>query len=292
MFDDLEVDMSLCSLSDSDEILPASKKRPRPATLAEEASPRPPPLRKGPPPSFPPSDGILALTDSSSDDESVVKKDAFTLAESSSDEEPPVEVQQGAPPSPSPPLYQVAYCKCSKPRRSRVCCKSTSCPCLSASIQCGQGCGCENICANGSIGNADEKLYIGPSNIKLAGRGCFARFALARGELVGEYRGEILSNVMAESREKTRGRRLDYLANLDSPGGIVIDVEFSGSKVTRINHPGHSKRPNVIAVKKQVRVENNSRLSRSIFIKATKSISAGEELFWHYDPNYPTSNFA
>ena len=94
--------MSLCSLSDSDEILPASKKRPRPATLAEEASPRPPPLRKGPPPSFPPSDGILALTDSSSDDESVVKKDAFTLAESSSDEEPPVEVQQGAPPSPVP----------------------------------------------------------------------------------------------------------------------------------------------------------------------------------------------
>ena len=89
-----------------------------------------------------------------------------------------------------------------------------------------------------------------------------------------------------------RKRRSAYVANLDSPGNIVIDGEFGGSKVTRINHPGLTKSPNVIPRKRLERVVNNSQLSLGLFLKATKDIPAGQELFWDYGPNYPIDNFA
>ena len=92
---------------------------------------------------------------------------------------------------------------------------------------------------------------------------------------------------MAEGRK----RRSAYVANLNSPGTIVIDGEFGGSKVTRINYPGLTKSPNVIPQKRLERVVNNSQMSLGLFLKATKAIPAGEELFWDYGPNYPIDSF-
>ena len=70
---------------------------------------------------------------------------------------------------------------------------------------------------------------------------------------------------------------------------IVIDGKVGGSMVTRINH---SDNPNVVAVKRFLRVEGNTRLATGLFLKANKNICANmEELIWDYGENYPT-NFA
>ena len=253
-FDDI---MSLSSDydSDSEEAPPVPKKRPLPVFISPAESP---PHKKGP---------------------------RLSFTASSSDEKPPAEVQQ-RPPPPSPPRPGVAYCKCRMAKGSKVC--TASCHCLIARIECGRGCGCNGDCANGQLSDRDDKLYLAPSTIAGAGQGGFASAALAKDEIVGEYRGEILSNTM----EKARKRRSAYVAFLDSPGTMVIDGEFGGSKVTRINHPGLTRSPNVIALRRQVRVANNSRLSWGLFLKATKAIPAKVELFWDYGPGYPIDNFA
>ena len=268
LFSDSDLD------SDSEEALPVPKKRPHPVrprpvflSSAEEplpwAMPSPPPLKKGP-------------------------RLSFARTDSSSAEEPPAEVQQQQPP-PSPPRPGVAYCKCRKAKGSKGSkgCKA-SCHCRKAHIECGRGCGCNGACANGQLGDRDDKLFLAPSTIICAGQGCFASVALAKDEIIGEYRGQILSNTMSEARK----RRSAYVACLDSPGTLVIDGEFGGSKVTRINHPGLTRSPNVTSLRRQVRVANNTRLSWGLFLKATKAIPAKKELFWDYGPGYPIDNFA
>ena len=205
--------------------------------------------------------------------------DVMSDSDSESDFE---EVQP--PPRPSPPLHQVTpgtwqvpYCKCRR-RGSKVC--KSSCSCLLDSLECGQGCGCNGKCANGRV--ADTKLYTAASTIPGAGLGCFSRVNLAKGELVGEYRGETVSYRVANARRL----RYEYLADLHySPAHLVINGQEGGSMVTRMNHS--SDNPNVVAVTRFLRVERNSRLSRSLFLKANKKISANVELFWDYGSNYP-----
>ena len=263
LFSDSDLD------SDSEEALPVPKKRPhsvrpRPVFLSSAkeplawAMPSPPPLKKGPRLSF-------ARTDSSF-----------------------AEVQQLQPP-PSPPRHNVAYCKCRKAKGSKGSKGSkASCHCRKAHIECGRGCSCNGACANGQLGDRDDKLYVAPSTIAGAGQGGFASVALAKDEIVGEYRGVTLPHTIAEARK----RKSAYVANLDSPGTLVIDGEFGGSKVTRINHPGLTRSPNVTSLRRQVRVANNTRLSWGLFLKATKAIPAKKELFWDYGPGYPIDNFA
>ena len=123
---------------------------------------------------------------------------------------------------------------------------------------------------------------MGASTIPGAGRGCFATRALRPGDLVGEYRGEVMSRAVAEGRRRASA----YLIDLDPT--TVVDGQGSSSAVTRANH---SEEPNANAefVKRRVRVEGNSRVADAIFARALRHIQEDEEVLIDYGRNYPTN---
>jgi SET domain-containing protein len=177
---------------------------------------------------------------------------------------------------------KVASCKCRAGAGRRAC---VGCLCSGARWECGVDCGCGGRCPNGPI--RVKKTMVAPSTILGAGDGCFATRDIAKGELVEEYRGRVMPAQVA-IRQRPQSA---YLADLDSPGRMVVDGESSKVPVTRANHPGGTRVANVVAVKRKVRVEGNTRLSGSLFLKAVKKIHKDEEIFWDYGPLYPIAGF-
>ena len=179
---------------------------------------------------------------------------------------------------------QVACCSCAKVRgRSSSCHQAKPrCPCASTvpPVECGEGCRCAGGCRNGRL--VERRAKIAASTIPGAGLGCFTTRALRVGDLVGEYRGEVIPEQVALGRRN----RSAYLTNLNTAGTWVVDGQGSSSAVTRANH---SEDPNSQFVERMLRVEGNTRVSKAVFLKASKNIQEGEEVLVNYGPGYPTN---
>ncbi len=105
-------------------------------------------------------------------------------------------------------------------------------------------------------------IYTGPSVIQ--GTGCYAGRDIRKGELIGEYTGERISEDEADKRYEEIEHT--YLFQLDD--GQVIDAMHDPNPVKYINH---SCDPNCEAFEEDGK----------ILIYAMRDITEGEEL--HYD---------
>src|SRR6478672_5606044 len=105
---------------------------------------------------------------------------------------------------------------------------------------------------------------------KIQGRGVFADRLIKKGELIGEYTGERITEKEADRRYPFDDdeRHHTFLFRLDD--GMIIDALFGGHPVRFINH---SCNPNCEALEEDGR----------IFISALKNIPKGQELAYDYN---------
>jgi SET domain-containing protein len=114
-----------------------------------------------------------------------------------------------------------------------------------------------------------SKMYEVRSS-KIQGRGVFAKRVIKKGELIGEYTGERITEKESDRRYPFDDdeRHHTFLFQLDN--GLIIDAMHGGSAVRFINH---SCDPNCEAN------EEDSRM----YISAIKDIPKGQELAYDYN---------
>uniref|UniRef100_A0A7N1A0G4 Uncharacterized protein n=2 Tax=Kalanchoe fedtschenkoi TaxID=63787 RepID=A0A7N1A0G4_KALFE len=119
-----------------------------------------------------------------------------------------------------------------------------------------------------------EKCRIGFGKSGIHGWGLFARQEIQEGEMVFEYRGELLRPTISDRREaqyRVKGKDC-YLFKVSKD--VVIDATYRGSMGRLINH---SCMPNCFA-----RIMNVSREKSCIVIIAKTNLAAGDELTYDY----------
>jgi hypothetical protein len=188
-------------------------------------------------------------------------------------------------------------CRCKSVRNA---CGTNSCPCHASGrecdpILCGQ-CGAgihpffmgtiqrharrsgdvdvSFVCRNSSLRRGDNKMTgIGQSDIQ--GWGLFVKEAVEKGELVSEYKGEVISKIEAERRGSIYDHvtNCSYLFTLNDESDV--DSTRLGNNVKFVNHMDGSKsncQPLIKVVDRQGRI--------GLFAK--RAIKAGEELSFDY----------
>lgn len=128
--------------------------------------------------------------------------------------------------------------------------------------------------------NRNQHLLIGPSTLKEAGWGLFARNDVKKGEYLLEYVGEVITQAEGERRgEIDDARDRTYLFNLCSD--FAIDASRRGNKARFINH---SDTPNCET--KMLFVNGEQRIG----FFAKEHIEAQSELFFDYNLNEALEN--
>ena len=119
-----------------------------------------------------------------------------------------------------------------------------------------------------TIPSGSRRYVVRSSDIQ--GRGVFAQQPIAKGDLIGEYTGERITEAEADRRYPFADdeRHHTFLFRLDNE--MIIDAEHGGSAVKYINH---SCDPNCEAVEEDDR----------ILIYALKNIKPGVELAYDYN---------
>ncbi|KAK9917862.1 hypothetical protein WJX75_009030 [Coccomyxa subellipsoidea] len=154
-------------------------------------------------------------------------------------------------------------------------CRTKACPCFASGHECDPdactacttGCACNNMRLRF---RQHKRVSMGKSAI--AGWGSFLMDGAKRGELVGEYTGELVTQAEADRRGKAYDRDDNsYLFNLNEEW--VIDARRRGNKLRFANH---STDPNCAA--KILMVDGDHRVG----IFASKDIVPGTELFYDY----------
>lgn len=118
-------------------------------------------------------------------------------------------------------------------------CHTNHCMCHAANRECdAEICNCR-LCKDGACKNsnivigASPPLRVGISTIPGAGRGCFAVNDIQKGDFIGEYTGEILSETEA-MRRQSQSQDHYYLFTISSD--CVVDGRSLGNATRFINH--------------------------------------------------------
>lgn len=160
-------------------------------------------------------------------------------------------------------------------------CATNACPCFAANRECDPDlCGqCTpggafrgpRGCCNMDIQSLKHKpLLLAPSAVH--GWGAFSQGFVAKGELVSEYVGEVISQEEADRRGQLYDQHnRSYLFNLNED--FVVDAARKGCKIKFANH---SDKPNTFPCVRLVRGDHR------IGIYASRDIYPGEEIVFRY----------
>jgi uncharacterized protein len=124
-----------------------------------------------------------------------------------------------------------------------------------------------NPSAKASAPSAGRRIQVRRSGVH--GKGVFAVAPISRGEVVIEYKGEVISWPEALRRHPHDPEDPDHTFYFHVDEEHVIDAKYGGNSARWINH---ACRPNCEA----------DEVDGRIFIKALRTIKPGEELFYDY----------
>lgn len=172
------------------------------------------------------------------------------------------------------------YCACSWDCRARYPgCDGKKCAegdCFMLGRECDPDvCACRGVCANSALRRNDHaQVVLGRSLVH--GWGAFALQGVDKGKLVGEYRGELVSQDEADRRGKIYDKQsCSYLFDLNDE--LVVDATRKGAKLKFANHHPHPNlRPRVLLVDGDHRVG----------LYAARAIEAGDELCFNYSAEF------
>ena len=119
----------------------------------------------------------------------------------------------------------------------------------------------------------DQGLEVRPSLIAGGGDGLFAARAFGEGEVLGEYRGQVLSLLQAYKLEDR-----DYLM-----GGFGLNAHVDARFA--LDAPARYVNDNFDPTKLNARFEKNKEAKRALLL-ATRRIEAGEEVYASYGESY------
>ena len=120
-------------------------------------------------------------------------------------------------------------------------------------------------------------LEIKESKIKNAGHGLFTNSNINEGELICEFTGTLIKNDLVEKLNENK--RMAYLIEWDDE--YTLDVEHSDCLAKFAN--------DAEGYKKIKGLSNNSEIAwyeDKLYLKATKKINAGEEIYASYGNDY------
>lgn len=161
-------------------------------------------------------------------------------------------------------------------------CLTNRCPCTASGLECDMmECSCKTTCPNTAIQRGQKKhVLIGKSGIPNAGRGLFAGENINKGDLVGAYLGEVISNKEGTRRAvKYDRKKISYLMeNCDCHDS---DSSRCGTYMSFLNH-AHGRRTNVKFLRKICRRIGGHQVG----VFATKKISEGTELLIDYGSEF------
>eukprot|EP00775_Hariotina_reticulata_P001444 gene1444-1785_t len=162
-------------------------------------------------------------------------------------------------------------------------CRNDRCPCMAAGRECDPDL-CKN-CTSTAKGTAapeercgnmgmrlrqHARIHMGLSNV--SGWGAFLGESARKGDFLGEYVGEMLSQAEADRRGKAYDRSNNsYLFGVNKLW--VLDAKACGNKLRFANH-----RSNPNCQTRVLMVDGDHRVG----IYAKEDIAAGEELFYNY----------
>lgn len=115
---------------------------------------------------------------------------------------------------------------------------------------------------------APAKPYVVKQS-RIHGKGVYAAVALARGELIIEYKGQRIDWGTALDRHPHDLSQPNHTFYFSLDTGDVIDANVRGNSARWINH---SCAPNCVA----------REIDGRVFIHAKRNIKAGDELFYDY----------
>jgi len=124
--------------------------------------------------------------------------------------------------------------------------------------------------ANKIVVSADH-FHIMPSTIKNAGNGLFSKINLKPGDSIGEYTGKILTDEQTNSEPYVDS---EYILWVCTDWNILGE----GPLANHTRYINHSDKPNS-------RIVASTRWKKAR-IEVIKNITAGEEIFIDYGPDY------
>ena len=120
-------------------------------------------------------------------------------------------------------------------------------------------------------------IYVAPSTIEGAGMGVFALRDIKKNELLGEYKGKLLT----QERFENKKIHLKYIWQLeDEDGDVIAYIDGANKKFSNwtryVNCPCTQKQENVKPIQRYFKM----------FYYSSKNIKKDDELFIWYGPEY------
>ena len=173
-------------------------------------------------------------------------------------------------------------------------CTTSSCSCFANSRECSPDiCGCDACtdppgrpatqqrCRNDNLTmHRGTEVVIGHSEIPNAGWGCFAKRDLVKGEFLGEYVGEMISQEEADRRGQLYDIR-NHSSLFMLTADVALDADRKGNVMRYINH---SSTPNTTP--RTITVNGDNRIG----FFALQDIEAQTELTFNYGYNFSVNN--
>lgn len=120
-----------------------------------------------------------------------------------------------------------------------------------------------------------KKVYVAKSTIEGAGKGLFAKVDIQKGEVIGEYKGEVITD------EEYDRRTQEGLGNygVDIGDGLILDC---GQKMCPMGYANDAYGLKRVGKNNSYFIQDELR----VFVVALRDIKAGEEIFVSYGRAY------